>query len=323
MSENNVPNMDGNEELNNEAQNNEELNAAYTAEEPEELDQTAENAAEETGEAGFESDAAGFDSEAIDFDAAAPEDAAFAAPEAEIAAAPAVVKKTNPVFLIIAIILAVLLVVSILTNGFRTLFPNKYNEMGYPADDLTIQQIADSCGMTLQEFLAACKLPADMPGSTRQSAAIYALPTSVFASMSNLTFDQVKEMLELPDTVTGDTMWNDAQGEASLNAYVGEEEALAQFKENYNLGDDVTGQTTWKEVRDAVYQQDMMDQATSQWQQIMAVIEETEQAEASPEPSASADASASPEASPEATEAADDAAAETAAEDAPTETPAE
>ena len=300
MSENNVPNMDGNEELNNEALNNEALNNVEQDNETlnnEPLNQDVTDVSEET-ETNVETETDAFDAEpATEFDATAADAEAVAVPAA---------KKSNPAFLIIAIVLAILLVVSILTNGFRSLIPNKYNEMGYPADDLTIQQVADSCGMSLKEFLAACKLPADMPGNTRQSAAIYALPTSVFASMSNLSFDQVKEMLQLPDSVTGDTMWNDAQGEASLNAYVGEEEALAQFKENYNLGDEITGTTTWKEVRDAVYQKDMIDQATSQWQQIMSVIEETEQEEASPEPTAS----------PEATQATDDAAAADGATDA-------
>lgn len=289
MSENNVPNMDENEELNNDILE-------------QEVETPAEDTMEETvGAESFdaEPDAAGFDDAAITFDTA---------PEA----AP-VVKKSSTGLLISTIVLAVLLaasvlllVVSMATNG-SSLFPNKYNKMGYPSENLTVAQVADSCGMSLDEFLAACKLPADMPGSTRQSAAIYALPTGVFAQMSNLSFDQVKEMLQLPDSVTADTLWNDAQGEASLNAYVGEEEALAQFKETYGLGDEITGETTWKEVRDTVYLKDMMDQATRQWEQIMSVIEKAEDSEDAPE----------------ATDAADDTAADGSADAAATDGTAE
>lgn len=129
---------------------------------------------------------------------------------------------------------------------------NKYNRAGYiDVSGRTIAEVAESSGMDLKDFLDSYGLPADMPSNTSESAAYYTIPCSRMAAMYGMDFETLKSTLELPDTVTEDTTWGEAEGEARLSVYVGEDN-LASFKEQYNLGDEITGDTQWKEIRNIV-----------------------------------------------------------------------
>lgn len=129
---------------------------------------------------------------------------------------------------------------------------NKYNKAGYvDVSGRTVSEVAESAGMDLKDFLDSYGLPADMPGNTSESAAYYAIPCSRMATMYGMDFESLKSTLELPDTVTEDTPWGEAEGEARLSVYVGEDN-LDAFKEQYGLGDEVTGDTQWKEIRNIV-----------------------------------------------------------------------
>ncbi len=129
---------------------------------------------------------------------------------------------------------------------------NKYNKAVYvDVSGRTVAEVAESAGMDLKDFLDSYGLPADMPGNTSESAAYYAIPCSRMATMYGMDFESLKSTLELPDTITEDTPWGEAEGEARLSVYVGEDN-LAAFKEQYGLGDEVTGDTQWKEIRNIV-----------------------------------------------------------------------
>ncbi len=129
---------------------------------------------------------------------------------------------------------------------------NPYNEMGYiDVTGVTIAEIAESNGMELSEFLALYGLPADMPGDTNETAAIYMIPVSSFAQMNGLTFEELKEELGLGDDIAEDTPWGVAEGELPLSMYVGEE-SFDAFKTKYGFGDDITLETKWKDVRNTI-----------------------------------------------------------------------
>ncbi len=177
---------------------------------------------------------------------------------------------------VIAVIIA--LVVALLAGAGALVFfigRAPYNYMGYiNVSGRTVQDIADMQGGTLEEFLDAYSLPADMPGSTDEAAAYYTIPTGVIAEMYGMDFAMLKETLKLPDTVSDiplkikfldlissklnigttideNTPWGITEGEAPLGTYVGEEN-LDEFKKEYGLGDEITADTKWKEVRNIV-----------------------------------------------------------------------
>ena len=90
-----------------------------------------------------------------------------------------------------------------------------------------------------------------MPANTQESAAYYAMPVKNIAQMYGMTFDDMKELLGFDDSVTEDTAWGKAEGEVTLEKYIGEDNFDA-FKERYGFGDEITLETKWKEVRKTV-----------------------------------------------------------------------
>lgn len=173
-----------------------------------------------------------------------------------IEAAP--IKNKPKTGLIVGIIIAAVVVIAaiiVLVFGFGKNLFNKYNRMGYiDVSGRTIAEIADQSGYELADFLAVYGLPADMPGSTSESAAYYNIPCSKIAEMYGMSFDDLKSMLQWGDDITEDTTWGEAEGETTIAAYVGEAN-VASFKEQYGFGDEITGETKWKEVRNTIDQQ--------------------------------------------------------------------
>lgn len=172
-----------------------------------------------------------------------------------IEAAPQAKKPKTGLIVGIAIAIVVIAAVVVLAFGFGNNLFNKYNRMGYvDVSGRTIAEIADQSGYELADFLAVYGLPADMPGSTSESAAYYNIPCSKIAEMYGMDFATLKEMLQWGDDITEDTTWGVAEGETTIAAYVGEEN-IESFKEQYGFGDEVTGETQWKEVRNIIDQQ--------------------------------------------------------------------
>ncbi len=144
-------------------------------------------------------------------------------------------------------------VVALIVAAVLLLTGNKYNRKYIDTTGRTVAEVADLMGYDYADFLAKYQLPADMPKNTYESAAMYTMPLSAISEMYGMTVDELKTELELGDDVTETTTWGDAQDQATLANFVGEE-ALEQFKEQYGLGDDVTGETKWGEVRQIVDQ---------------------------------------------------------------------
>lgn len=182
--------------------------------------------------------------------------AAEATEAAEIISADNVIdeKKAVPAAKLAIGAVAVLVIAAIVVLAiiFAPRLFNKYNRAGYVnVSGRTISEVAESAGMSLDDFLDSYGLPSNMPGNTSESAAYYTIPCSKMATMYGMDFATLKSTLELPDTITEETTWGEAEGEARLSVYVGEDN-LESFKEQYGLGDEVTGDTQWKEIRNIV-----------------------------------------------------------------------
>ncbi|MDD6215042.1 MAG: hypothetical protein PUB42_07670 [Firmicutes bacterium] len=160
------------------------------------------------------------------------------------------------------LIIAAAVVTTMLSKGIGTdnkfmqsissaLHMNKYNQGYVDITGKTVADLAESQNMELAQFLEQYNLPADMPGSTFETAAYYTIPVSKMAEMYRMDFATLKEVLKLPDTVTEDTTWGEAEGQVKLGDYVGADN-LDEFKKQYGLGDEVTADTQWKDVRRTV-----------------------------------------------------------------------
>lgn len=156
---------------------------------------------------------------------------------------------------IIAIIVAAVILIALCVLTFMGKFPmiyNKYNHMGYVnITGRTMAEVAEENEMELSELLKQYGLPADMPGNTQETAAYYSMPIKMIADMYGLGFEGLKELLGLGDEITEDTPWGIAEGEVTIEKYIGEE-GFDKFKEQYGFGDEITLETKWKEVRNIV-----------------------------------------------------------------------
>ncbi len=198
------------------------------------------------------------------------EDAPAQAVEGEVVK---VSKKNGAKIAIIAGVCVV--VVAVIVAAVLLLTGNKYNRKYIDTTGRTIAEVADLMGYDYADFLAKYQLPADMPKNTYESAAMYTMPLSAISEMYGMTVDELKTELELGDDVDETTTWGDAQDQATLANFVGEE-ALEQFKEQYGLGDDITGETKWGEVRPIVdqFERDRMLEALKAQEEALNAPEE-------------------------------------------------
>ena len=115
----------------------------------------------------------------------------------------------------------------------------------------TVGEVAKERGLTLSEYLNEYELPADMPSLVSETEANYTIPAYRMAEMYDMSFETLKQTFELPDSVTENTTWGEAIGEATLGAYAGEEN-VESFKKLYGLDKSVTAGTKYKEVREQI-----------------------------------------------------------------------
>ena len=296
MNENNLPNIEGEENIAPAEETTEEIveeivEAEETADEDvaDEVLEGAEEVLEDTFEEVFEDEDVIVDAEqVVDF--------------AEEVKAKGGAGKVVAIVLVIVAILA--------AAGFgvvKYLNRNPYNAMGYVnVSGRTIEEVATSAGVSLDQFLADYGLPADMPADTEEAAAFYNIPVSKIAEMYGMDMATLKEMLGLGDDVTDNTPWGEAEGKSPLSKYIGEDN-LESFKAEYGFGEEITGETLWGEVRNIV------DQKT---------LEKQQEAEKEAE-SAAAEGDVAEDADVEGDVAEEDAVADEAAEDETEEVPAE
>ena len=117
----------------------------------------------------------------------------------------------------------------------------------------TALDIAKDKGMEFDEFLKAYGLPEDMPKRTSERAVYYNVPVGklVEKNASLGSFEELKESMGWDDTVTESTTMGDALDKTKLSYYVGDEQ-LQRFKSLYELPETVTGDTLYGEVRNII-----------------------------------------------------------------------
>ena len=104
-----------------------------------------------------------------------------------------------------------------------------------------------------EKFLKEYGLPEDLPKNTSERAMFYNIPVKKYVEKTpgNESFEALKESMGWDDSVTEDMTIGDALDITKLSYYVGEEQ-LERFKALYELPDEVTGDTLYGEVRNVV-----------------------------------------------------------------------
>lgn len=297
MSENNLPNMDGNnEELDNQALNNEDTE-----------NQAVENEAAASDFAGADE---GF----------AEEDYSYNDNTADYAEAPvsdgvaAESPKNHTAAIAIGAVAALVLIIAGLLIWYITkpLPQPTYIDV----NGQTLGDMAASTGMELSEIIYMYDLPKNTPAEASISQVQYMIPLKKMAVMNQMGLQKFKEQYNIPDEITGegnfldtilkvfginrykitgDTPFGLAEGEITLGDYIGEEN-LEEFKEEYGISADATVDTKWKEVRDTVMAKQKEEYEAQQAK--MNAPAETEPEDNTESPAPEGDASAEPTEAP-------------------------
>lgn len=172
-------------------------------------------------------------------------------------------RKSSATIAVAVAVLVVGIVVSILLfyNGIVNPYEGDYVDVtGRTAADLAKEK-----GMSFGDFLKEYGLPDDMPKQTSERAVYYNIPVGKIVEKSKNvgTFKELKEQMGWDDTVTPETTIGEALDKTRLSNYVGDEQ-LDRFKSLYELPDEVTGETLYGEVRNSVDAMDKQLRETEQ-----------------------------------------------------------
>lgn len=134
---------------------------------------------------------------------------------------------------------------------------NKYNEEPYVnMYNLTVGEVAELLGVTLEEFKEFYGLPEDMPADTNETAAYYNLTLENYASMQDLQVDelinQLKEMTGME--VDANTLYKDAESLLTVKDLLGGD-TIEEFREYYGVGEEITEDTLFSKVNNIVCRQ--------------------------------------------------------------------
>ena len=165
---------------------------------------------------------------------------------------PAKKSKAPVIAAIVAAVVIIAAAIIVVATGKFGEWTNKYNRGYVDTTGRTVAEVAEQIGMTYEEFLEEYGLPKDMPKNTYEAVAFYTMPAKKAAEVYGISFDQIKQMLGLPDDTDENKPWGEVEGEVKLGTYLGGADYVDNFKEQYGLGDEVTADTLWKEVRPIV-----------------------------------------------------------------------
>lgn len=153
---------------------------------------------------------------------------------------------------VVAAVVIIAAAIIVVATGKFGEWTNKYNRGYVDTTGRTVAEVAEQIGMTYEEFLEEYGLPKDMPKNTYEAVAFYTMPAKKAADVYGIPFEQIKQMLGLPDDTDENKPWGEVEGEVKLGTYLGGADYVDTFKEQYGLGDEVTADTLWKEVRPIV-----------------------------------------------------------------------
>ena len=124
-------------------------------------------------------------------------------------------------------------------------------------DGMTVKDYMDSTGKTVADIEAEMSISSEKFDETTPLIEFFnAVPMSYVAGTHEITTEELREILAIPDETADDAEWGEVFGEVTLGNYLkylfGEEEdeeLFTFFKSYYSLGDEYTKDTKIKFVR--------------------------------------------------------------------------
>ena len=149
---------------------------------------------------------------------------------------PAKKSKAPIIAAIVAAVVIIAAAIIVVATGKFGEWTNKYNRGYVDTTGRTVAEVAEQIGMTYEEFLEEYELPKDMPKNTYEAVAFYTMPAKKAAEVYGISFDQIKQMLGLPDDTDENKPWGEVEGEVKLGTYLGGADYVDTFKEQYGFG---------------------------------------------------------------------------------------
>lgn len=109
-------------------------------------------------------------------------------------------------------------------------------------DTYTVQNAADEKGMTFEDFTAEYGLT-DVSPEDLMSSVTGNMTCGNYAKYTDTTFEDLVSVNQLPESVTEDTKWSEAQDLIPVGVTLGGEEQFNQMKEQLGLDDSITKDT--------------------------------------------------------------------------------
>lgn len=175
-------------------------------------------------------------------------------------------KKSSPAEKLINAGLVIIVVAILVLAGFAV-GPKMYDgimAMLPQPDTSVVSGMADSLGLSVDEFKAEYGLPDNATADTLMSDVVAELTLSNYAKLSGTDYETLVSDMGVSEKVTEDMTFGEAEELIPFGIYVGGEENYNQIKQNYALDDSITMDTPWGEVRPIIEQMEAQMQEAQQ-----------------------------------------------------------
>lgn len=102
---------------------------------------------------------------------------------------------------------------------------------------VTVGQMAQNEGISLDEYKAKYSLGDDVNGDTAFEQALYSMSVTNYAAAQGISVEDVRSQFELPESVNNDAVFSEAIMSAPARAVLGGADGLNQLKETYGITD--------------------------------------------------------------------------------------
>ena len=187
-------------------------------------------------------------------------------------------KRTSPAEKVINAVLVIIVVAVLVLAGFAVgpKVSEKIKAMLPQPDTSVVSGMAESLGLSVDEFKAEYGLPENATGETAMADVVTELTLANYAKVSGTDYETLVADMGIAEKVTEDMTFGEAEALIPFGIYVGGEESFNQLKEAYALDDSITMDTPWGEVRPVIEQ---MEAQMQEAQQLAAEAEAQENAE--------------------------------------------
>ena len=113
--------------------------------------------------------------------------------------------------------------------------------------EATVEYLAEQASMSVEDYLAQYGLSGISKKAT-QTEMTDEMTVDNYITYSGTTAEDLKTQYNLDEAPAGDAVWGDIRKALTVKNMVGDEESFKQFKEVYQLDDSITMDTLWTDA---------------------------------------------------------------------------